>query len=428
MTRAAPPVRPAARSSPAKDVVSASLGGFRAFVVTALAGQAVGFATWVAGARAYGARLPLKLGWLYLVSFNRVGIRLTLTKPFGFGDGVETTAGPTDYTVHVAFLAGTIMAGLLLWLAGRAMSDRPGWLLGVAALAYAVPIFVGSQFVTLRFPDVDIVRIEPVAWESFALPFAFALMVATVGRASTRWRDDGLPRVAIWLRAGWRMFAAAIVLAFIGFVVLAGVRPDASGAYVGWIGRNGSPGTLVATHHLLLLPDQSLWILAPAMGSCDSLIGSSSDSTELCGRTFTLRRGWGELVSGLFGLPERPITLAAPFLLFALVPAIAVVAGAARLSAAGSIAARMADGAASGVVFALLVWVGALASRISIDEVGAGPLLSAGPEPIKTGLVALLWGVVGGALGAGLFAMRPQEGVGASDAAPVPAPPRPTSV
>jgi hypothetical protein len=404
--------------------------GFLAFVGTALAGQLVGFATWLAGARAYGARLPLKLGWLYLVSFHRVGIRLTLTQPFGFGDGsAPAAAGPATYTFHVAMLCGTILSGALLFRAGRIAARRGSnspWTMAVIALGYAVPILVGSLFVTLRFPDAGVVGIRPVAWESFALPALFAATVAGVGALSLVKMEEATARARAWFRAGARMFAAAILLAFVGFVVLAGVRPDASGAYLRWIGGNGSAGALVATHHVLLLPNQSLWIFAPAMGSCDELAGGSSEPTELCGRSLTIPGGVGEAVSNLFGFPYQAFVLAVPFLLFALVPAVAVIAGAARSSASGSVARRLLDGAASGVVFSLLVWVGALVSRITIDEGGAGALFAAGPEPVRTGLLALAWGIVGGAIGSGLFPNGPQVTVGVSEAAP--APPSPTSV
>jgi hypothetical protein len=411
-------------------IAAAAAYGFLAFVGTTLAGQLVGFLAWLAGARAYGARLPLKLGWLYLASFHRVGIDLTLTEPFGFGDGPEASpAGPATYTLRIAMLSGTIVAIALLAYAGRRAARRaPGspWVVPGIALAYAAPIFVMSLLVTLRFPGAGVVGIGPVAWEAFALPALLALVASAVGVLSIT--SFGAARVRSWLRTGARMFGAAVLLAFVGFVVLAGVRPDASGSYLRWIGRSGSAGALVATNHLLLLPDQSLWILAPAMGSCDELGGASpSQRTELCGRSLGERRGPGDALANFFAFPTEPTTLPAPYLLFVLVPAGAVVAGAARSSTAGSLGARIADGAASGVVFAVLVVAGSLVSRVSIDQAGAGTLLSAGPEPVRTGLLALAWGVLGGAIGAGVFPALPQEGVVAPGAA-VPAPPSPTSV
>ena len=424
MKRAAPPARPEAPPSPARAFASASIGGFLAFVVTAFAGQAMGLATWIAGARAYGARLPLKLGWLYLASFHRVGIRLSATQPFGFGDGPAPIPGRYDYTLRVAAFAGTILAGVVLFRAGRAAASQVGagsWGGAAVAPGYALPIGIGSLLVTLRFPDAGVVGVKAVAWESFAFPFAFALIVGAAGGLSTAKLRGRAARLDAWVRTGWRMFAAAIVLAFLGFVVLAGVRPDASGAYARWIGRTGRVGALVATHHLILLPDQSMWILAPAMGGCDTLSGGGSEVTALCLRTLTVRSGWGELAFG----PAGVRTLPTPFLLFVLVPAAAVVPMAARSTTSRAVGARIVDGMASGVVFAAIVWLVAIASRISIDNpsaIGGGALISAGPQAMKTGLLALAWGTIGGAIGAGFPARSAQDGLAE------PAPPRPTSV
>jgi hypothetical protein len=385
----------------------------------------MGLGEWVAGARAFGARLPVKLGWMYLVSFHRVGIRLTLPQPFAIGDaaGPVPSPGRYDYTIRVAVLAGSILAAALLYRAGRAAASQPGarpWASAAVAPAYAVPIFLGSLFVTLRFPDAGVEAITPVAWEAFVFPFAFAAIAGAAGGVSTSSLEGRAKRLAAWVRSGWRMFVAAIVLAFVGFVVLAGLRPDASGAYVRWIGRGGRIGALVATHHLVLLPNQSIWILAPAMGSCDSLAGGSSPATTLCFRTFTNGSGWGELVFG----PPRETQLPLPFILFVLVPGVAVVGEAARSTTSRGLGARVLDGIASGLVFAAMVWLAAIASRISIDNpsaIGGGELISAGPEAMKTGLLALAWGTIGGAIGAGFPARRAQDGVAE------PAPPRPTS-
>jgi hypothetical protein len=432
VSSAAPPDRSEARRSAARTFGSASVGGFVAFVASALAGQLVGLAEWVAGARAYGARLPLKLGWLYLVSFHRVGFRLSSIQPFGLGDapGPASPPGRYDYTVRVAVLAGTILAGVMLYRAGRMAASHAGarpWLGAAVAPAYAAPIFLGSLFVTLRFPDAGVEAIKPIAWEAFVFPFAFAAITGLAGGMSTARLEGPSNRFATRVRAGWQMFAVAVVLAFVGFVVLAGVRPDSSGAYLRWIGREGRIGALVATHHLVLLPDQSLWILAPAMGSCDSLVGGPSEPTTLCFRTFTVRSGWGAVAFGPPAQTELPL----PFLLFMLVPAIAVVAVSARSITSRSLGARVVDGMASGAVFAAIVWLAAVASRISIDNAtasGGSALISVGPDPVRTGLLALAWGIVGGAIGAGLPATRPQEGKGVPEDEPVPAPPKPTSV
>jgi hypothetical protein len=369
----------------------------------------------------------MKLGWLYLVSFHRVGVRVVSTGPFDLGDGPNVPGGPTAYTLRVAILAGTVLAGALLYRAGKAAASRAGarpWVGLAVAPAYALPVFLGSHFVTLRFPDAGIIGVKAVAWEALVFPLAFATIVGAAGGLSTVRLERREARLGSWVLGGWRMFVVAVVLAFVGFVVLAGVRPDASGAYMRWIGREGRVGALVATHHLLLLPNQSVWILAPALGSCDSLSGGSSLTTTVCFRTFTLRGGWGELVFG----PPRQTHLPFPFVLFALAPVIATVVVSARSTTSRGAAARVADGMASGAVFATLVWLAAIASRISIVDATGQALISAGPESATTGLLALVWGIVGGAIGAALPAVRLQEGEVVPDEELAPAPPRPTSV
>jgi hypothetical protein len=402
------------------------LGGLLAFVASALAGQLVALAEWIAGARAYGARLPMKLGWLYLVSFHRVGIQLTSTRPFG--GAPAPPAGTYVYTLRIAVLAGTILAGALLYRAGRATARRAGggaWWVGVAvAPGYAAPILLGSLIVTLRFPDAGLVSVRPVVWEALVFPLAFAAAVGAAGGVSTVSLTGRVARFRSWLRAGWRMFASAIVLAFVGFVVLAGVRPDVSGAYLRWIAHEGQVGATVATHHLIMLPDQSVWILAPAMGGCDSFFEGTSQTTTLCFRTLTVRPGVSELVFG----PSGKKTLPPAFLFFVLVPAIATVAGSARSTHSRSVFGNVVNGIASGVAFAAFVWLAAIVSRISLVGPATETLLGFGPEPTQTGLLALVWGIVGGAIGAALLAMRPQEGEAVPDAELAPAPPRPTSV
>ena len=152
-----------------------------------------------------------------------------------------------------------------------------------------------------------------------------------------------------------------------------------------------------------------MWVLVPAMGGCDGLSGGGVSATFLC---------YSKVPTTVSVTPEglnsdTPAVQAdfakAPSgsLLFLLVPAVSVVLG-------GRYAARkrarlkweaIAMGAASGVVFAVLValgsWLASISAGLSSPTGGisANASVLIGPAVAAAGLLALAWGVVGGALG-----------------------------
>ena len=87
-------------------------------------------------------------------------------------------------------------------------------------------------------------------------------------------------------------------------------------------------------------------------------------------------------------------------------------------------------GAGAGVMFAVLVGVGTwLASVRLVVHAGGGAgttTLTLGPRPVPTAMLALAWGVVGGALGASI--RRQEEGTPVPVEPDAPVPPSPTSV
>jgi hypothetical protein len=152
-----------------------------------------------------------------------------------------------------------------------------------------------------------------------------------------------------------------------------------------------------------------MWLLAPAMGGCDGLSGGGVSATFLCyskvPTTVSVTPG------GLNA--DTPVVRAefekAPssYLLFLLIPLMSVVLG-------GRYAARkrarikgeaIAMGAASGVAFAVLVALGSWLASISVGlsspagGIPANASVVIGPAVGTAGLLALAWGVVGGALG-----------------------------
>jgi hypothetical protein len=187
-------------------------------------------------------------------------------------------------------------------------------------------------------------------------------------------------------------------------------------------------GALAAVHHVLLLPDQSFLIAAPAMGSCLRLGGSGSQPTTLCLRTLTIRPGFAQLVLPP-GTSSSPVTLPIVWLLFLAVPAVATVwGGFAAGDGAGSALEAAVRGAGAGTVFAVTVVVGEALSAIWITREPGGTLLRLGADLVRTGTLACAWGIGGGVVGA-LLARRRQEPAGPAAEEPPPAtPPSPTSV
>ena len=216
------------------------------------------------------------------------------------------------------------------------------------------------------------------------------------------------------------MFVAAVGLAVTGSIVLAGLRPDGAGAY--WrilTGDGAERAAMVTSHHLLLLPNQSVLLLTAAMGGCDISRRAGSDSDLLCfGRQPIVQElaklGIGRSPAGGDGMP-------AAYYLFVLVPAAAVLEGGRFARSIDGKGHRWRGAIGAGVVFAALFTLASLAATISITaspalaQFGVFPL-SVGPELPAAAAFALAWGIAGGAIGALLLELQPAE------------PPSPTSV
>ena len=210
------------------------------------------------------------------------------------------------------------------------------------------------------------------------------------------------------------MFVTALGLSFLALLVLAGLRPDATRAYIDRTALHGASGVDLLAHHVLALPNQSMFVLVPAMGGCDRVQGTGEPRAFLCPSKFP-RHGAVNLTAPL--LPGHRRELKSPFAdvrfgeppaafrLFLLVPLAAAVIGGVR--AARAVRTRglaAAAGGLAGVGFAALVVVGCLAAGITLRLYGAPPQqpvsVSILPDPVTGGLLGLAWGAVGGALGA----------------------------
>ena len=411
--------------------VPAVLAGAAAFLCVSVAALALGILEWVAAGRPFGIRLTWKLAGLYVGTFHGAGVEVRAGLPSSGADvGVVNLSGLS--TVHVTFLTGTILAGAVLWRAGRYVGRRAGderrrriaWGAAIAP-AYGLLVLAAALLVRLSFPESGFTDVRVVAWQAF---LGASLLAAAAGAAGAAGSAVGpVSRGEACLRGGWRMTVALVVCSFAGFLVVAGLRSDLSAAYVRGLTRAGSTGTVAAMHHVLLLPNQSFLIAAPAMGSCLRLDGSGSQPTTLCLRTITVRPGLGALL--MPDHPEEPAAIPAPWLLFLVVPAVATVWGGLAVGAgAGHAREGAVRGAGAGLVFAAAVMIGEALAAIWITREESGTLVWFGGDLLRTGIVAIAWGVGGGVLGALLGAGR-QDPEGAVEAdPPPPAPPSPTSL
>ncbi|HXF37863.1 MAG TPA: hypothetical protein VNO17_11905, partial [Actinomycetota bacterium] len=171
-------------------------------------------------------------------------------------------------------------------------------------------------------------------------------------------------------------------------------------------------------HHVLVLPNQSVLVLAPAMGGCDGLYGSGVSIDVLCTTRFPadlsapVAGGDPRGVLPTLMLPRletRPTP--APYYLFVLVPLSSVLIGGwAAARGARSRPEAIAAGAAAGVAFAgalaLTAHLGALRLSVSagLGGIASGGGVLLGTEPPRVLALGLAWGVVGGGLGAALAA------------------------
>jgi hypothetical protein len=292
------------------------------------------------------------------------------------------------------------------------------------AFGYAPPVVLVALLVRFDEP-VELgsfvsggVRVSLSVWQALVFPFVLAAVAGASGgvwswASSARERPSTAARARAVLGGGWRMFLVAIALSFVGLFVAGIVQPDAPVAlatpstarYFGTVFDRPGPGAAILAHHFALSPNEAIWTLVPAEGGCDVVRGSER-ADVLCYRRFpSFVASSGEVAFG-----NAP----AGYLAFLLVPAIATIAGgrwagsASGRSGAGSVMV----GSAAGVVFAALMLGGCVLSSITVSygttagSVGRGGRLWIGPDPVTGTLLALAWGVAGGALGGATTGFR----------------------
>jgi hypothetical protein len=415
--------------------------GAVSFLVVAAAGQLVALAlglSGVGGSLATSARI----GWLITCLFHHIPTQVEASASASGASGAPAATG----IVAAALLTGTAGAAGVLFVAGRRTADRAGGdtlarMLHGAKVApvYALALFLVSTLVEVRVavpanPFVGDLSISPSPVGAFAWPLVLAAAAGAAGGRRSALEAGGDDRggggglLAGVLTGGWRMLLLGLGFALGGLIVLAVAQPDATAAYARSVIRSG-PGdaTVIVAAQALSLPNHAIFTLVPAMGGCDGVYGEGVRLDAIC-----LHRVPRELSLELF-TPEsgpRPEIDDAPraFLILLLVPAAATTLGGAaavrraRDEARGEARGRAREwsgperagiGAGAGVVFAVLVAAASALAGIRVSgELFGGAATGSivyGPDPLRAGILALGWGIPGGAIGGLLAGRRPSR-------------------
>jgi hypothetical protein len=386
------------------------LGAF-VFVVVLAIGELIALAIFVARGGEGSILEHAQLGWLYVASFHAIPLDVAVAEP-----GIAAAS-----RVTVPLLLPTLAAVWWLYGAGRAVAREA---LGSDARRVAVAVLVAVPYAALSYLLSLVVQthvaLAPAAvifggpvdvsadeGATLILTFAIAVVPVIVGAVAAVRRPElrAVRRLYAAVAGGVRAFWVALLLAFVGLLVNAGADPAAARAYFDAVAQPSYTGTAILIgHHVLALPNQSIWVLVPAMGGSDELRFDGSEQTLVSyGETVT-EIGVG-VPSGAAGAPlVRAEPLPRWYVLFLLVPGLATLFGGRRAAEiARSLVEALALGSATGIAFAGLVVAGAFLSTIAWEAsaaTGEGISLAAGPDLSGATLLALAWGIVGGALGA----------------------------
>jgi hypothetical protein len=404
------------------------LWGELPFVALVVVGELLAFVQYFVGDLSPSVLKVVRLGGLYFYGFNHVLIKAEATRSgiqgsfFSFGGALLTVTAAAAYLL---FRGGSEVGGRVAGSpAAKALAG------GSVALPYSVLSLMISFAVPVSFhlpSDLEggELRISVSHLQAFLWPFAIG---AVAGLAGGMWsarpelaRSAWGRRVASALSGGWRMLLYGMGMSLVGLLVLGAANPSAVRAYFDDTLGSGLAGTDLLVHHALALPNQSMWVLVPAMGACDRIEGALEQKGSegfLCYSRFprhgeflsTLGR---ELGSGKdITSPVAPVkftTAPAAYLPFLVVPLIAALAAGATAGGAAGPETRGESavvGALSGVVFAALVAMSSVLAGFGVHLAGGGDL-TVGPDPVGGGLLALAWGVLGGAAGAALAFRQP---------------------
>jgi hypothetical protein len=414
----------------------AVVGAAVAFAVPVLLGEVLGLSVALASSSPRPSGLVFaKLGALFFYAFAHVPLAASVQ-----GGGLPALSG-TGFAAVAGVLSITPLAGtaLVLWLlarAGRGVAAAAGGdttlaraghgakvalpfaaLCGLAGLALRVTVPLGGGSVTLS-PS----RVGAIAW-----PAILALVAGAAGGARA------CPTPGPWWRAGRdgvRTLGIALAFAVVGLAGLAPSNPGPTDAYFAPFQSGAAAGLARVALTVAVLPNLALWVLFPSMGGCLGLTAQqASGGFSVCLLSYTQFPPAGGIAgiaqrSPGFDLPSPP----ASYLLFVLVPLVAVVIGGRLAARAGGMRAAVAAGVAFAAAAVAFGYLSGVRVSISGSTAGAGETVSAllRPELLVGGLLALAWGVVGGVAGAAGRRRRPAAPPADIEAAPTDSPSDPS--
>ncbi|HEV8572964.1 MAG TPA: DUF6350 family protein [Actinomycetota bacterium] len=374
----------------------------------------------------------------------------TPASPFG---------GPLEFsfTISVALMLGTFLGLWLLYRGGRSVARSAGgvaWARALHGAKVAIPYAVlalamsfGARF-SEELPQSQFLptggpfEFGPSPIGAFLWPLALGLVAGTLGglASAERWlAPEGTgARARAIVRGGLAMTLYALLLAFVGYLVVVAVNPDLplpfSPAFFDAVASGGLGGVVLLLLAVLVIPNIAVWVLIPAMGSSLGFFIAGASFKLLSYTQFPT--GFGDIegpspFAPFPGLPQFD-TAPPPYFLFLLVPVVATVLGgwwAARRMPARSAGQGAAAGALAGVVFGAAVTAVIVLSSIGLGfSGGVGGFVQtgrghAGPPLLEGALLALLWGTGGGALGGLLGGRRPAPAKAVGFEGPPPVPP-----
>jgi len=417
-------------------------GALLAALWVAALGQIVSFLALLAGALpGASAGQAARYGWALFYAFHHAGLAFRspdLRLPAGAEQVLAWPGGyAVDAVVAFALLSGTALAAWMLMRAGRSIGGavggpelRRGIHGAKVAVPYALLSWIASWGLRVRvsLPDASPLSVHPSHLAAFFWPLALGVAFGALGGIRSGgegiWTSPWLWETEAWprrwrgaVRGGLWMLGLGLSLSLVGLGVLAVTEPHRAASLVDAAFRPGAgTGFAVLLLGLLALPSAATWILVPSMGGCLEVGGGAGSSLPpYCFLSYGSFFGHRlpDTFNSAWGYPELGPSPRV-FLLFLLVPAIAVLAG-------GVLAARWAEvrgrlegalvGAMAGAVFA--VCLTALLILALVTARFHGPLsyvatgyFRYGPYPPYGLELGAAWGCVGGAIGGLVAAIR----------------------
>ncbi|MGH2682610.1 MAG: cell division protein PerM [Actinomycetota bacterium] len=475
-TEAQPPEEPPVEAPPPRRSTAGEVGavlalgwpkavvrGGVAFAVMLLLGAAIVLLVEAVEPSGLSFFEVLKVIGLAFYAFHHAGIQGQIDRLEVPQTPASPFAGPLDFsfTLSVALMLGTFLGLWLLYRGGRSVGLSAG---GVAwaralhgakvAIPYAVLSFAMAFVATFSIdlpqspflPTGGPFEFGPSLLAALLWPLGLGILAGGLGGLASgeRWISPGgaAARVRAVMRGGLTMTLYALLLAFLGYLVVVALNPDVplpfSPDFFEAVGSQGLAGLNLLLVTILVVPNIAVWVLVPAMGG--------SMGFDLAGFSFQFL-SYGRFPTGATQIPQTatpvPIpglpqleTAPAAYFLFLLVPLAATILGgwwAARRAPARSPGDGAAVGAMTGVVFAAAITLLVVLASIGIGfSAGIQALAQSGrghigPPILLGALLSLVWGVGGGALGGLLGGRRPSpvaapSTLGFEGASPAPPP------